>query len=361
MNLTYNQILNEMKDAYEGECSEMLEKGSDTEKRLEAVASELFALSCYGDFIFKQAFVQTATGEYLDRLGELRDIYRKKESRASGKLIFYIEEPAVNEIIIPEGTMCSVENKPYQQYATIKQAAIPIGNTEVTVDAVSIEDGSVYNAMPDEITVMVNAPVGVVGVYNSEEFRGGCDRENDTALRNRILRNYSVLSNGINAISLESIIMKCENVIDCSVTSAVSTGFMNVYLRTRDNTLTNSMITEVRQRMAINTIKGAQAAVYLAGYYSYVLKISLEITLGYGKEKAVKEICEPIREFCNAVRIGEVIWLSDIEKIIRSFEFVKNFTLTSSYMLGDKIPCNSKKYLKLENILVDCYEEYTVL
>lgn len=78
MKSTYNEILQNMKAAYNKELGRKLLKIL-LMKKLEAIASELYGLSCYGDFILKQAFVQTATGGYLDRHGALRDC---KESLA---------------------------------------------------------------------------------------------------------------------------------------------------------------------------------------------------------------------------------------------------------------------------------------
>ena len=77
MKSTYNEILQNMKAAYNKELGREIAENSIDEKKLEAIASELYGLSCYGDFILKQAFVQTATGEYLDRHGALRDCKRK--------------------------------------------------------------------------------------------------------------------------------------------------------------------------------------------------------------------------------------------------------------------------------------------
>ena len=58
MKSTYNEILQNMKAAYNKELGREIAENSIDEKKLEAIASELYGLSCYGDFILKQAFVR---------------------------------------------------------------------------------------------------------------------------------------------------------------------------------------------------------------------------------------------------------------------------------------------------------------
>lgn len=183
LNKTYDEILSSMKSAYFNECGKCCDDNSNTAKRLEAVASELFALSCYGDHIFKQAFVQTATKENLDRHGQLRGCVRKSASKASGYLTFYVEEPATEKIIISKGTVCSVLNMPYIQFATTQSGAIEIGETSATVPADALGTGYAYNAKVGSVTVMVNAPIGISGVRNDTDFSGGYDDESDSAYR----------------------------------------------------------------------------------------------------------------------------------------------------------------------------------
>lgn len=90
MKTTWEEIQKSMTETYENYTQKKLLPGTVEEKKLQAIASELYALSCYSDFILKQAFVQSATGEYLDRHGELRSCKRKSGTKASGILSFGI-------------------------------------------------------------------------------------------------------------------------------------------------------------------------------------------------------------------------------------------------------------------------------
>ena len=62
--------------------------------------------------------MQSATGEYLDRHGELRNCKRKSGTKASGILSFGINEASDTDIIIEKGTVCSKGENPLIQYIT---------------------------------------------------------------------------------------------------------------------------------------------------------------------------------------------------------------------------------------------------
>ena len=99
MNLTYDEILNSMKIEFAGEKGEAVKELSDIEARFKAVASEIYSVSAYGDYIMKQSFPQTATGEFLDRHAELRSITRKTASYAKGAITVYRTESSIGSVV----------------------------------------------------------------------------------------------------------------------------------------------------------------------------------------------------------------------------------------------------------------------
>ena len=108
MNLTYDEILNSMKIEFAGEKGEAVKELSDIEARFKAVASEIYSVSAYGDYIMKQSFPQTATSEFLDRHAELRSITRKTASYAKGAITVYRTESSIGSTVsIPKGTIFS--------------------------------------------------------------------------------------------------------------------------------------------------------------------------------------------------------------------------------------------------------------
>lgn len=357
MNKTYEQIMEEMKNAYFSECGEKLDDYSQTAKRLEAVAGELYAISCYGDYIFRQAFIQTATKENLDRHGQVRNCVRKTAAKASGTLTFYIDQPAEEKIEIAEGTVCSAEKFPYIQFAVTQSGSIEAGQTGVTLPAEALSSGSDYNLESGTVTVMVNAPVGVSGVRNDIPFTGGYDDESDSAYRQRILAHYSVEPNGVNAQSIANAVLQLDFVTDCYIPDADTPGKITTVVATKNNLITAEQTEQVKKAVGIDELTGVQIDVQLAQPQEFSIVIEAYIRSGFDKENMKTEMESTVREICSACRIGEALMLNTVSKKLAAVEEISSFNIYSNDAYGDVVPCASKSYLYLENLAVNCFDE----
>ncbi len=357
MNKTYEEILEEMKTAYFDECSEKIDENPASLKRIEAVASELYGLSCYGDYIFRQAFIQTATGECLDRHGEIRECVRKKASKACGLLTFYIDEPATEKIIIAENTVCSVENKPYIQFATVSKCTIDEGNTTVSVEAQALDTGYDYNVAAGEISVLVNAPVGISGVRNDTAFAGGYDDESDSAFRDRIMKHYSISANGVNTQSVANTVLLLDFVTDCFIPNAENPGQIVVVVETKNNSLTSAQISQIKNSVGIRGLTGADVDVQLALPQDISVVIEANVRAGFDKNEIKNTVTDITREICSACRIGRPLVLNTISKKLVSIDGISSFNIYSNDAYGEVIPCGGRNYLYLKNLAVNCFDE----
>lgn len=357
MNKKYDEILEDMKNTYFNECGERLNSDSQILKRFEAVASELFALSCYGDFIFRQAFIQTAAKENLDRHGALRDCIRKTAAPAQGELTFYIDEPAEEKIVVKENTVCSVEKAPYLQYFVTEGGAIEVGRTSVTLPAQAMGTGVDYNVDKDRVTVMVNAPVGISRVRNNTAFTGGYDEESDTSYRERIMQHYSIVPNGVNAQSVANAVMQLDFVTDCYIPQAQNAGEITVIVATKNNTITIPQIFEIKNSVGISEITGAEVQPYLAQKQNFSLTVEANIRSGFDKEQMKGILENEIREICSVHKIGRALPLNTISKRLVSIDGISSFNIYSNDAFGDVIPCDSKCYLNLNSLAVNCFDE----
>lgn len=354
---TYEEILDSMKNAYFSECGYAVEKNSETEKRFEIMASELFSISCYGDYIFKQAFVQTATGDNLDKLGELRGCIRKKKDYSHGSLYFTITEAVNYDIAIPQNTICSVAGKPFLQFATTEDVVIPAGETGITVHAKAIDCGNDYNADAGTITVMVNAPIGVAAVTNPDDFDGGYDGESDIAYRNRILRHFDVLPNQLNTTSIENNILTLDYITDCNVPFSETANRITVFVSTKDNELTAQQITEIREKIVIGKIAAITRLIELAKKKKYTMTIEIFCMKGFDKDK-IRELAENrISNMLSALRIGQSLCLNDISKAISDIDGITSHNIYSDKAEGNYIYCKNDKILHLKSLAVNCFYE----
>ncbi|MFR5875364.1 MAG: baseplate J/gp47 family protein [Eubacterium sp.] len=344
-----------MKTTFFEQCGENVDLMGDIGARFQAVASELFSLSCYGDFILKQAFPQTASGQYLDYHAALRDMKRKSPSKASGELMFSVYEKMDEDIEIPKGTICSVQDYPYIQYETVSAAVIKAGDLGVTVNTIAIEPGHAYNAAAETITVMVNPPSGVAAVTNMNEFIGGCDDESDDALRKRILCSYSVPPTGVSAESIRESILKSDDVLDCIVLNNIGLS-MIVYLKTKRGVLDEQVIDDVKNMLMIAEITSLETHVALAKAKEFDLNIDASSAAGGGAELEQK-IREAVYDYIGSLRIGETLNLAKISYKLSDIDGLEYCEINSADAIQSAIYCDNRSYLKLRELSVNCYEQ----
>lgn len=354
MKTTYNEILDRMKAAFYEQCGENVDLMGDIGARFQAVASELLSVYCYGDFVLKQAFPQTASGQYLDYHAALRDMQRKSPSKASGELLFSVSEPSEEDIEIPEGTICSSSIYPYIQFETIENGAIKAGELSAAVTANAIETGSAYNAKEGTVTVMVNPPLGVAAVTNTNEFTGGCNDESDEALRKRILSSYSVPPTGVSSESIRESILKLEDVLDCIVLNNLNISII-IYLKTKKGVLDTQTVDAVKNMMMIADITYMETHVVLAKAKEFDLTVDANVSSAAGEELEQK-IKDAAAEYIDSLRIGESLNLARLSYALSQVEGLEYCEISSSDAVQNSVYCDNQSYLKLNNLTVCCYE-----
>lgn len=352
MKLTYSKILNNMKNAFYESSNENSDLQGDLPIRFQAVASELYSIACYGDYILKQSFPQTASKEFLDYHAKLRDIKRKTAQKAYGILTFELAEVQEFDVEIPEGTLCSVADLPYIQYITKKSAVIKAGELNVSVDALAVDTGESFNADINTINVMVNPPMYVKRVYNSQPFTGGHDDESDEALRKRILSSYSVPQTGVSAKSIKETILKIDGIWDCSVTKGSSK--IKVRYVTADSKLTSQQQMQIKDALMIADLTSCQYEIAPAGHRNY--NITVEVTLSRQSAELKEKIENEIKGYLQSLRIGEFLYFSKMISYLSSIDGVKLCQISSLYATGDFISCPENNFLKCFDLKVNFYE-----
>ncbi len=358
MSLTYNEILNEMKTAFFLEKGEPVKELSDLELRFRAVASEIYSVAAYGNFILRQGFPQTASGEYLDRHAALRSIKRKTASFASGELTFSLAAETQADVTVPVGTVCSVFGSPYIQFATDENAVIPAGEISVTVGATALKAGDEYNAAAGEVTVMVNPPDYVFSVTNEKAFAGGSDEESDEALRERIISSYSSVKFGLNAASLREMILTLDDVTDAYI--SVDDDWENtvvVCLKTRTSEITQEIKDEVSNLLGFAALCGIELDFISASEQPFDVIAEVKVLSGYNKDDIKAETEERIKAFCSAEKIGKSYSASAIAAACRDIEgveYIDAFVVSGG--APDAITCGATQYLKLKNTEVSVHE-----
>ena len=351
--MTYDKILGEMKNAFFEKCGENVEKYSELSTRFEAVASEMYSLFCNCDFVLKQAFPQTASGEYLDFHADLRGAKRKSATKARVMLTFSLSQAGDTHTVIEAGCVCASENDPYIQFVTLEDAVIPAGEISVSTEAEAAEKGSSYNVKAGEVTVIVNPPLAVAQVVNDAPHIFGYDEENDTRLRNRILSAYSIPSTGFSDDSLRETVLSIDGVLDCKVYESSNTA--TVAVKTASGTVSQELSDEIEDKLYIADIFEFNKNIIAASRQECSLKISVKCSVSeFGRIE--DEVRRKVKEITDSLLIGEHLVLSALSYAVFSVDGVEFCEVISEDATDGVIVCNRNSFLTFDEIEVNCYE-----
>lgn len=173
----------------------------DLAVRFYAVAAQLSGLYAQADWVKRQCFPQTATGESLDLHAQERGLERRPALKATGVVRFFAGEERTETTRIPLGTICMTAGG--QRYLTTRAGNVSVAERSVDLPVAASEAGAAWNAGEGEIIYMVLPPSGITACTNPAALTNGEDREEDEALRQRVLATYRRLANGANAVFYE--------------------------------------------------------------------------------------------------------------------------------------------------------------
>lgn len=133
--------------------------------------------------VYYSAFVSTATGSALDRLGANVDLPRKVDRPAKTTLTIVTD----GEYLIEAGTQFETEDG-YIFDLTDDVVSTQKGNTWQAVGNAEAEDtGEITNVEPNTITIVYDPDESIVSVTNPEKASGGQDYEEDPQYRARLI------------------------------------------------------------------------------------------------------------------------------------------------------------------------------
>ena len=144
---TIDEIYREMLACFGEETGLEPREGTDLSARMYALAAQVYALYVQADWVTRQAFPQTAEGEYLDYHAQLRSLERKPALPAQGTVRFTAGEAAQSDRAIPAGTVCMTAG--LVRFATTQAAVLPAGQLTADVPAQALEPGTAPLPAPE--------------------------------------------------------------------------------------------------------------------------------------------------------------------------------------------------------------------
>ncbi|MDE6111585.1 MAG: baseplate J/gp47 family protein, partial [Eubacterium sp.] len=349
-------ILNSMKAAFECEKGESVKALSDLEARFKAVASEIYSVSAYGDYILKQSFPQTATGEFLDRHAALRSITRKTASYAKGTITVYRTESSLGNIMsIPKGTIFSVSDKPFIQFATDKAYSLSSNASSVSVSVTALKTGSEYNIKSETVFAAVNPPAYLERAVSNADFSGGWDAESDEALRERILSSYGSRKNAVSAEAVRETLLTLSDVTD-AVVFPDENYRLNVCLKTKNGKISTALKNEATDMLGFATLCGVTLVFTAAAEQPFDVTVEAKILSGYSVSEIENKIKERVKAFCSNEKIGQNYSESAIAAYCSGIDGVEYLNVFLGSGSIKAVACGSNQFLKLNQVEVYTHE-----
>jgi len=328
MSKTMEELYQEMREDFSARSGLSPNDGGDIALRLHACAQQLEALWAQEEWLERQCFPQTATGEYLERHAQLRGLTRLPAVKAGGTIRFCLNSAAQTDIPIPAGCVCTTAGG--IGFETLSAAVIAAGSLYADVPAEAQTAGADGNVPASGISLMTAAPAGVAYCINNAAFSGGADEETDEALRERVLQSYHRLPNGANAAYYEAETLAVEGVAAAVVVPrARGAGTVNVTVSAADGVPGAALVTAVQN--ALNAQREICVDIQVSAATAVPVNVTLDLE-GDGR-RAFSDISDDVEDaleaYFNGALLGKKLTLAALGNVIYGVEGVKNYHITA--------------------------------
>ena len=329
--MTFEEICAHMAAEYEKLAGFKPEDAGDAGIRIKVLAGEIYTALCAAESLKLSCFPQTAAGVALDKHAEERGLTRKDAVKAQGTLTFSRRTALSYAAEIPKGTVCAASGEDAAEFETTEKAVLPAGKLTVTVAAEAAEGGKAGNAAKNTVNTLVTPPAGIESVTNETAFTGGADKEDDEALRARLLRCFYALPNGSNTETYRRAALEIPGVHSVQVVPrANGVNTVAVYVYGDNGAVSESTLKTVRT--VLNELKEISVDVTVAAAQAVKKTVTLYVK---PKENCAlaeaKSACtEAITKYMNALGVGEAFVTAAVVNAAMQTGTIQNCTVPAS-------------------------------
>ncbi|MCQ2514495.1 MAG: baseplate J/gp47 family protein [Ruminococcus sp.] len=349
----YNEIYNRMKAEYESISDTKIDEISDIAIRLKVLAGELYSMQSNLEWVKRQSFLNTATGENLDLLASQRGITRRQATKAKGEITFFISEPRNYAIKLPAGIVAATDDMVPVRFITTENTEISAGNTLVSVYAEAESPGSNGNVKLNTVTVGVQIPSEIDYFYNREPYVGGTDAETDEELRERIRQSYISPPNGTNASYYEQLALSVDGVSKVGIMGkARGTGTVDVYLGGNGVAVSDNALQKVQEVLSKNRELNVDVKAFKATAVFCDLDIVVYRKVGYSSSEVYTICLNAFRDYLASLPLGGTMYLSTLGLYLMNTGCIDNYEFNTS-MIDTSIP--KSKFLSVGDVNIEVH------
>ena len=312
--------------------------------------------------VYYSAFVSTATGSALDRLGANVGLPRKVDRPASATLTIVTD----GEYLIEAGTQFETEDG-YIFDLTDDVVSTQKGNVWQAIGNAEAEDtGAITNVEPNTITVVYNPDESIISVTNPEKASGGQDYEEDAQYRARLIAENanrpSPTLNGVRSALLNVQGVREVNIVENQFATADKYGnppySVHIYcLGGNKQDIADCLISHIAVGVTLTGTTYCDA-IDAAGntkrvYFDFATDrpISVQVKLKTNAEWNVDEgkdyVKETVVDFINQLEMGDTVYLTKLYPQIYAIAGIDD----AKILIG-----KSKDTLSADDIVLDEFE-----
>ena len=325
---TIDEIYREMLACFGEETGLEPREGTDLSARMYALAAQVYALYVQADWVTRQAFPQTAEGEYLDYHAQLRSLERKPALPAQGTVRFTAGEAAQSDRAIPEGTVCMTAG--LVRFATTQAAVLPAGELTVDVPVQALEPGTAGNVSAQTVVSMAVAPMGIASCTNPQAFAGGADGEGDEELRARILDTFRRLPNGANAAFYEQGALSFDQVAAAAVIPKPrGLGSVDVIVSTLAGTPGEELLEQLQDYFEQRREIAVDVQVKAPTPVTVNVAVQVKAKGGWDKTQVLDQVEETLESWFDGKLLGQDVLLARLGSLIYGCDGVENYAVSA--------------------------------
>ena len=325
---TIDEIYREMLACFGEETGLEPREGTDLSARMYALAAQVYALYVQADWVTRQAFPQTAEGEYLDYHAQLRSLERKPALPAQGTVRFTAGEAAQSDRAIPEGTVCMTAG--LVRFATTQAAVLPAGELTVDVPVQALEPGTAGNVSAQTVVSMAVAPMGIASCTNPQAFAGGADGEGDEELRARILDTFRRLPNGANAAFYEQGALSFDQVAAAAVIPKPrGLGSVDVIVSTLAGTPGEELLEQLQDYFEQRREIAVDVQVKAPTPVTVNVAVQVKAKGGWDKTQVLDQVEEALEGWFDGKLLGRNVLLAQLGSLIYGCDGVENYAISA--------------------------------
>lgn len=314
----------------------------DLAVRFYAVAAQLYGLYAQADWVCRQCFPQTASGEMLDRHGQLRGISRRQAGKAGGVVRFFAGEERTQPAEIAAGTVCMTAEG--RRYVTTQAGSIPVGETQTDLEVEAAEAGAAWNVPAGRIIYLALPPSGIIACSNPEALTGGTDSEEDESLRQRIMETYSRLANGANAAFYEQNAMSFDEVAAVKVLPRNrGLGTVDVVAAAQGGMPDETLLAALQSRFDSVREIAVDVKVLAPTRADAEITVALSMESGYRFDQVSEQVRRTLENWFDGKLLGRPVLQAALTALVFAVDGVSNcvVTLTGGDMAADSVtlPC----------------------